>query len=112
MDDHVGGGIINWLLGALAAIVGIIWRRQDTRIDRIETKVDECQHVAASLVDGHANEDYAKHGEITAMVAQEVATLRADLNDTRREIGDTRREIKADINTVIGLLTTTNGIKR
>lgn len=112
MDDHVGGGFTGWLLGALAAVVGLLWRRHETRIDRIEVKVDECQHVAASLVDGHANEDYAKHGEITAMVAQEVATLRADLNETRREIGDTRREIKADINTVIGLLTTTNGIKR
>ena len=105
MDDHVGGGFTGWLLGALAAVVGIIWRRQDTRIDRIETKVDECHNVAESLVTGHEATDYAKHSEITAMVATEVASL-------RREIGDTRREIKADINTVIGLLTTTNGIKR
>lgn len=89
--------ILDWLVGALAALVGILWRRQETRMNRVEDTVATNHRLAMASVQKHEDDDYTDHDNLSSTMSAEVARLHT-------KIDETRREIKADINTVISLL--------
>lgn len=97
MDESAWGKTINWLMGAIMALLGIVWKKQDTRIDKLESAHAQSARDALTSVQAHEVADYAKHDELGKKIDANIAAL-------HQKIDDTRKEIKGDINTVITLL--------
>lgn len=75
-----------WLMGVLAALLGIVWKKQDNRLGDVEAKLSQ-----------HERDNTLAHDGIRLDTRQEVQRLHA-------KIDETRREIKSDLATVIHLL--------